>query len=419
MKRFVDANAKIKILLLEGIHPSAQKKLEAAGYSVKMLNTALSENELIEQAKGFQLLGIRSKTQINAKTLDALTDLIGIGAFCIGTDQIDLGEANRLGIPVFNAPHANTRSVAEMVIAQMINLSRRLGDANIKAHQGGWLKSAVGSFEIRGKTLGIVGYGHIGSQVSVLAEALGMKVLFFDVLKKLPLGNAQNAGTLENLLKAADFVTLHVPDTALTLNMINAKTITHMKKGAYVINASRGRVVDVPALAAAITNQHIAGAAIDVFPKEPANNKESFESELRNLSNVILTPHIGGSTEEAQEAIGSEVGDSFLKHLLAGSTYGAVNFPQIEFPGELNTSAETKVVRILNCHKNVPGVLKSINALISESGVNIKKQTLSTDQSVGYLVVDIEIKTASSLPNELAKKIAGLDTSILTRVIAG
>lgn len=398
-----------KILLLEGIHPSAVERLEASGFEVELEQTAFSEDELIERLKkGYIGLGIRSKTQVLSSTFKQQTGLLALGAFCIGTNQVDLETSNQLGIPVFNAPYSNTRSVAELVIAEMIALSRRLGDINTLAHRGEWMKSAKGSKEVRGKTLGIVGYGHIGSQVSVLAESMGLRVKFFDVIKKLPMGNALPAESLEELLRESDFVTLHVPETPLTRNMLGREEMRIMKRGAYLINASRGTVVDIPALKEFLVMQHIAGAAIDVFPVEPENNNQKFESEIQGLPNVILTPHIGGSTEEAQEAIGQEVAESLIRYLRYGQSLGAVNFPNIDAP--LVPDAH----RLVNVHKNVPGVLSEINSIVSKAGANIKAQYLSTDPHIGYLVMDMEKADADIV----AKQVKQLATSICTRVLS-
>lgn len=398
---------KLKVLLLENIHPSAAQSFQSSGASVHSEVGALSEDELIQKLKQFDVLGIRSKTQLTKKVLESAPHLTAIGAFCIGTNQIDLDTANRLGVPVFNAPYSNTRSVAELVIAEMIALSRQLGDANTAAHKGQWLKSANGSFEVRGKTLGIVGYGHIGSQVSVLAESLGLKVLFFDVIKKLPLGNAESVDTLTELLKRADFVTLHVPENQTTHLMIAKSELHLMKKGAYLINASRGSVVNIADLAAALKSGHVKGAALDVFPEEPKNNKEIFVTEVQNLPNVILTPHIGGSTEEAQESIGKEVSDSLIAYSVRGMTLGAVNFPKLEIP------PMREGVRVLNVHKNVPGVLGEVNGIVSKQKANIRAQYLSTDSHIGYLVMDLEDCNVKVL----AEQIQSLKTSIKTWVL--
>ena len=397
-----------KILLLEGIHPIAKERLSEQGFDVSTVDHALSENELIEKLPGYDAVGIRSKTHITQKVLEACSHLKAIGTFCIGTNQVDLLFSNQSGVPVFNAPYSNTRSVAELVIGLMISLSRRLGDVNSGAHKGQWDKSAKGSFEIRGKTLGIIGYGHIGTQVSVLAEGMGLNVIYYDIIKKLPLGNANGLESLNALLAASDFVSLHVPETNETKNLIQKTQLAQMKKGSYLINASRGSVVDINALAESIKSGHIAGAAVDVYPKEPASRQETFTSELQNLPNVILTPHIGGSTEEAQESIGREVSESFIQYLKNGSTNGSVNFPQIS-PG---VKAEG-TFRLINIHKNVPGVLKEINDIISSSGANIKAQFLATDSNVGYVVIDSE----TALGSEFVGKIEALDTSIKTYLV--
>lgn len=397
----------IKILLVENIHPIAKTRLEEEGFKVDLMSHSPTESELISLLSGYQALGIRSKTEVTANVLEKSSQLLAIGAFCIGTNQIAVKNANRSGVPVFNAPYSNTRSVAELVIAEMIALSRQLGDRSALAHKGEWMKSAEGSREIRGKTLGIVGYGHIGSQVSILAEALGMKVLFYDVVKKLPLGNALAVNSLEELLMKSDFVTLHVPETRVTKDMISAREIKQMKKGSYLINASRGTVVVIDDLVAALKDKHLAGCAIDVFPVEPASNKDKFVSPLQGLSNVILTPHVGGSTEEAQYAIGLEVAESFIRYLKIGSTSGAVNFPSVDLP--VHQGAH----RILNVHRNEPGVLGEINSVVSEAGANIMAQYLSTDPNIGYLVMDVEKADAAPL----CEKIRKLSRSIRTRIV--
>jgi D-3-phosphoglycerate dehydrogenase len=399
---------KTRILLVENIHPVAKEELEKEGYQVDLLAHAPSEEELIKLLPAYGALGIRSKTEITKKVLDAAQSINTIGCFCIGTNQVDLVAAKGQGIAVFNAPHSNTRSVAELVIAEMIALSRQLGDRNTKAHEGEWVKSAEGSKEVRGKTLGIVGYGHIGSQVSVLAESMGLKVCFYDAIKKLPLGNARVMSTLEELLQESDFVTLHVPEIPETMNMIGEKELSQMKKGSYLINASRGTVVVIEALVSALKAKHIAGCAVDVFPVEPSSNKEKFSSPLQGLSNVILTPHIGGSTEEAQKNIGIEVAESFRRFLKIGSSSGAVNFPNVDLPVKQGTS------RILNVHRNEPGVLGEINGIISKAGANIEGQFLSTDDKIGYLVMDVH----SSQADQLASDINKLSRSIRTRVVS-
>lgn len=397
----------LKILLVENIHTVAREALVAEGFQVDLISHAPSEDELIKMLPNYDVLGIRSKTQITEKVLKLNPHLVTIGCFCIGTNQVDLKTAGDLGIPVFNAPHSNTRSVAELVIAEMVSLSRQLGDRSMKAHTGDWQKSAEGAHEVRGKTLGIVGYGHIGSQVSVLAEAMGLKVVFFDVVKKLPLGNAESKSSLEELLKVSDFVTLHVPETSETKDMMGAREMALMKKGSYLINASRGTVVVIEALVEALKSKHLGGCAIDVFPVEPASNKEKFTSPLQGIPNVILTPHIGGSTEEAQTAIGVEVAESFRRYLKIGSSSGAVNFPNVDLPVKDGTS------RILNVHKNEPGVLGEINGLISKAGANIEGQYLSTSAKIGYLVMDLQSSQAKALAGEIEK----LSRSIRTRVV--
>jgi D-3-phosphoglycerate dehydrogenase / 2-oxoglutarate reductase len=398
---------KKKILLVEGIHPGAKTRLENQGFYVELENVGLSSEELMKRAGGFHAIGVRSKTQITKNIIDFVPDLETIGCFCIGTDQVDLDFANKKGIPVFNAPYSNTRSVAELVVCEMIALSRRLADRSAQMHKGVWTKSASGSNEVRGKTLGIVGYGHIGSQLSVLAESMGVQVIYYDIVKKLPLGNARSCDTLGECLQRADFISLHVPDTPLTNKMIGANELGLMKNGAYLINASRGTVVDIPSLAEALRKKHIAGAAVDVFPIEPASNKERFISEIQELENVVLTPHIGGSTEEAQEAIGLEVAESFIKYFYTGATTGAVNFPQ------LDVHTPKDFPRILNIHANVPGVLGAVNSIISDLKGNIVAQHLSTDRHVGYLIMDVGIQNVI----EAEKKIAALKTSIRTRVL--
>jgi D-3-phosphoglycerate dehydrogenase len=397
----------VKILLLENIHPAAKTRLEEEGFSVDLLAHSPTESELTTSLKNYQALGIRSKTEITEKIISANPQLVVIGCFCIGTNQVDLEKANAFGIPVFNAPHSNTRSVAEMVIAEMISLSRQLTERSMLAHRGDWMKSAEGSKEVRGKTLGIVGYGHIGSQLSVLAEAIGMRVVFYDVVKKLPMGNAKSSNSLSECLSKADFVSMHVPETPQTKNLIGAKELASMKKGSFLINASRGTVVVIDDLVAALKSKHLGGCAIDVFPVEPSSNKEKFKSPLQELSNVILTPHVGGSTEEAQYAIGLEVAESFIRYLKIGSTSGAVNFPQVDLP--VHSGAR----RILNVHRNEPGVLGEINSIVSKAGANIQAQYLSTDQKIGYLVMDVEKANAQPLADEIKK----LSRSIKTRIV--
>ena len=399
----------LRILLLENIHPAAQEVLSDAGYDVQMVKHSPKESELKQMLKNVEVLGIRSKSQITAPILQSAPHLYMIGAFCIGTDQVDLEAANRLGVPVFNAPYSNTRSVAELVMSEVVALSRQLAERSMQAHRGVWLKSADGSHEVRGKTLGIVGYGHIGSQVSVLAEAFGMRVIFYDVVKKLPLGNSRATPSLSALLGDSDFVSLHVPDTAQTRGMLAARELALMRPGSHLINASRGSVVNIQDLSVALRSGHIAGAAIDVFPQEPSSNDEKFVSELQGISNVILTPHIGGSTVEAQEAIGREVAASIVAYLQKGVTRGAVNFPNVDLP-VLHEDSH----RILNVHQNVPGVLGEINGIVSDLGVNIQAQYLSTDSKIGYLVMDV----AKGKTEIAARGIQELTTSIKTRVLS-
>jgi D-3-phosphoglycerate dehydrogenase len=397
----------IKILLLENIHPVAAEAFRQEGFAVETVKSSLPEGELIERVADVHILGIRSKTQVTPAIIDAGKRLLAIGAFCIGTNQIALAHANKRGVPAFNAPFSNTRSVAELIMAEVVMLSRHLGDRSREVHEGRWRKVAVGSHEVRGRTLGIVGYGHIGSQVGVLAEAFGMRVVFYDVVAKLPMGNNRAMPTLQALLEASDFVTLHVPETPQTKNMIGRTEISHMKPGACLLNASRGTVVEIDALADGITRGHVGGAAVDVYPDEPEGNSDAFVSQLRGLPNMILTPHIGGSTEEAQEAIGREVSAALAKWINQGSTLGAVNFPHVDLP--ITKGAH----RILNIHKNVPGVLRDINKIVSDRNANIRAQHLSTDSEIGYLVMDLD----QDLSQDVKKDIAALPTSIRTRIL--
>ena len=401
----------MRILLTENIHEIAKKTLTDVGYKVDLIKHAPSEEEYNQILKNYDFLGIRSKSELTENILEKNQHLLAIGAFCIGTNQIDLKKANHIGIPVFNAPHSNTRSVAELVIAEMIALSRQLGDRSSLAHQGEWVKSAEGSREVRGKTLGIVGYGHIGSQVSILAEAFGLKVVFYDVIKKLPLGNAKSMTNLDDLLMVSDFVSFHVPETPATANMMTEKQFVKMKKGSYLINASRGTVVNIEDLVQALKSEHLAGCAIDVFPQEPASNKEKFKSPLQGLKNVILTPHIGGSTEEAQYAIGLEVAESFRKFIQYGTTAGAVNFPNIDL------HEKTNVTRITNVHRNEPGVLGELNGFISEAKANIQAQYLSTDHKIGYLVTDLELDQSIMSAKDLMQKFEASKRNIKTRIV--
>ena len=397
----------IRILLVENIHPIAKDRLTDEGFQVDLLPHAPTEEEFLKILKNYQALGIRSKSELTSKILNLNSELLTIGCFCIGTNQVDLLSAKNVGIPVFNAPHSNTRSVAELVIAEMISLSRQLGDRNLKAHKGEWIKSTEGSKEVRGKTLGIVGYGHIGSQVSILAEGMGLKVVFYDTSKKLPLGNAQSMPTLNDLLKISDFVTLHVPESNETKDLMGKNQFKIMKKGSFLINASRGSVVVIDDLVESLKSKHLSGCAVDVFPIEPASNKEMFTSPLQGLDNVILTPHIGGSTEEAQKAIGLEVAESLTRFLKIGSSLGAVNFPNVDLPVKKGTS------RFLNVHRNEPGVLGEINGILSKAGANIEGQYLSTDEKIGYLVMDVHSSHADHLVDEIGK----LSRSIRTRLV--
>ncbi|MFO0756983.1 MAG: phosphoglycerate dehydrogenase [Byssovorax sp.] len=396
-----------RVLLLENIHPGARARFETEAFEVETRSAALKEDELIEALKGVHLLGIRSKTHVTAKVLERAEQLISVGCFCIGTNQVDLATANRRGIPVFNAPFSNTRSVAEMIIGELIVLARQLGDRSRELHQGTWKKIAKGSFELRGKTLGIVGYGHIGQQLGVLAESLGMRVIYHDIVTKLPMGNTKPMASLDALLEESNFVTLHVPATPETQWMIGEREIARMKKGSYLLNASRGTVVVIPALAAALKSGHLAGAAVDVYPEEPEGNSDGFRTELQNLPNVLLTPHIGGSTEEAQEAIGREVSHSLSQFMTTGATTSAVNFPKVELPPYRGTH------RVLNVHKNVPGVLRDVNKIASDLDANIDAQFLSTDANIGYLIMDLE----GDVSTEMKRRIDELPTNIRTRVL--
>ena len=376
---------KIKFVLLEGVHESAVEALNAAGYTnIDYVKTALAEPELIERIQDAHFVGIRSRTQLTPKVFENAPKLIAVGCFCIGTNQVNLKAAQAHGVVVFNAPYSNTRSVAELVIAEAILLLRGIPEKNAACHRGGWIKSAVGSYEIRGKTLGLVGYGAIGSQVSVLAESLGMRVMFYDVVSKLPMGNASQCKTLKELLGQADIVSLHVPELASTQNLMNKEALSQMKPGAILLNASRGTVVDIDALAEAIESKHLAGAAIDVFPTEPKGNDEEFVSPLRAFDNVILTPHIGGSTMEAQENIGVEVATKLIKYSDNGTTISSVNFPEVALP------TQTNVHRLLHVHKNVPGIMRAINQVFSDNDINVTGQYLQTNDNVGYVVIDVE-----------------------------
>ncbi len=381
---------KIRILFLENISDAAVKKFKQQGYAnVEKLSKALTEEELIKEIKDVHILGIRSKTKITAPVLEAAKKLQAIGCFCIGVNQVDLKAATKNGVTVFNAPYSNTRSVAELVIGNAIMLIRRIPDKNRAAHEGIWNKEAKGSYELRGKTIGIIGYGNIGTQVSVLAEALGMKVLFYDVETKLPLGNAEDAKSLKELVSKSDVITLHVPETAQTKNLINKNVLKYFKKGSILINYARGEVVDLDVLAKYIQDGHIAGAAIDVFPWEPEKNGDRFETPLQNLPNVILTPHIGGSTEEAQENIGEDVSNKLFNFLEKGISNGSHTVPALALPPQEGSH------RILHIHYNVPGVLSEINTQLSKYKINILAQYLKTNDEIGYVVLDVDKKLSS------------------------
>jgi D-3-phosphoglycerate dehydrogenase len=400
--------SRIKILLLENISDSAVEELKASGYAdIKRLSGALSEADLIREIRGVHLLGIRSKTRVTEKVLMKADKLLAIGAFCIGVNQIDLKAATEKGIAVFNAPYSNTRSVAELVVSLCVVLIRKIADKNAAAHRGVWLKDATGAFELRGKTLGIVGYGNIGSQVSVMAEALGMNVVYYDVLTKLPHGNAKQIRDLKALLKQSNIVTLHVPSDATTRNMINAETLAQMPKGAILLNYSRGDVVDLNALKKFIESGAISGAAIDVFPDEPEKNGDEFSCNLQNLPNVILTPHVGGSTEEAQANIGLDVTAKLINYTELGTSNGSHTVPELNLPPQAATH------RILHIHENVPGVLGEINSRLSASGINILGQYLKTNEQIGYVILDID-NELSKEAFEILKQIRG---TIKTRMV--
>jgi len=393
--------SKIRILLLEGVHQSAIDTLNAAGYTnIEYLTHSLGEAELIEKIADVHFIGIRSRTQLTEKVFAAAHKLVAVGCFCIGTNQVDLKAATRRGIAVFNAPFSNTRSVAELVLAEAILLLRGVPEKNAKAHMGKWLKSAKNSFEIRGKKLGIIGYGNIGTQLSVLAEALGMEVYFYDVVSKLPLGNATQVGTLQELLNIADVVSLHVPETPATKYMFKAEQFAQMKPGSILINASRGTVVDIDALADTLRSGKLLGAAIDVFPVEPKSNEEEFVSPLRGFDNVILTPHVGGSTQEAQENIGREVAEKLIMYSDNGTSVSSVNFPEVALPSHPDQH------RLLHIHKNVPGVMSEINQVFSENGINICGQYLQTREDIGYVVIDVD-KAYSELALEKLRQVKG------------
>ena len=401
---------KIKVLLLENIHKNAVELFKRNGYgSVELIHEALDADALKKKIKNVHILGIRSRTKLTKDVLQAAEKLMTVGCFCIGTNQVDLLAAKRMGIPVFNAPYSNTRSVAELVIAEIIMLFRGIPQRSWGAHEGEWDKSVKGAREIRGKVVGIVGYGHIGTQLSVIAEAMGMQVRFYDVIEKLALGNAQACRSLDELLSIADVVTMHVPETPETKNMMNAARLKKMKKGAYLINAARGTVVEIPALAELVKSGHIAGAALDVFPKEPSSPEEKFKSPLQGLRNVILTPHIGGSTEEAQVNIGGEVAEKLVKYSDNGSTLGAVNFVEAALPTQAN------VTRFMHIHHDEPGVMANILQVFSRRNMNIAGQYLRTDGEIGYVVTDVSGKI--EMGADIRKELAEIPGTVRTRFL--
>lgn len=410
---------KIEVVLLEGVHAEGVGLLDREGFSVRAEPNALVGDELRDAISTAHLVGIRSKTQLTPELLETAGRLLAVGCFCIGTNQVAIDEAATAGIPVFNAPFSNTRSVAELTIAEIIMLSRRTFERSSAMHAGRWIKSADRSHEVRGKTLGIVGYGHIGSQVSVLAEAMGMRVCYYDLASKLPLGNAERCESLGELLKRSDFVTLHVPATATTERLIGPGELGTMKLGAHLINNARGSVVDLDALASSLRSGRLGGAALDVFPDEPAGKDAEFDSPLRGLENVILTPHIGGSTIEAQANIAREVATKLLRFVNNGSTSGAVNVPELDLPEQPKPDAgksaadDRRPHRILHFHRNVPGVLSKVNRAISDLGVNVVSQRLETRGPVGYVVLDVDPSNAA----ELTARMDDIDETIRTRVL--
>lgn len=400
--------SKIKFVLFEGVHQNALDVLHAAGYTnIDYYKKALDGEALIEAIKDAHFIGLRSRTHLTKEVLEKAPKLVAIGCFCIGTNQVDLAAAKQRGIPVFNAPFSNTRSVAELVLGEIILLMRQVAKANMEVHRGVWNKSASGANEVRNKKLGIIGYGHIGSQLSVIAESLGMNVYFYDIENKLPLGNAQQVASLEELLSSCDVISLHVPENDSTKNLMNKERIDQLKEGAVLINAARGTVVDIDALAARLADGSLRGAAIDVFPEEPASINDPFESPLRQFDNVILTPHIGGSTAEAQANIGTEVANKFVKYSDNGSTLSAVNFPEVSLP------VHTKAKRLLHIHENRPGILNKINQVFVDLNVNIASQFLQTDPKIGYVVIDVELDDAHAALEQLK----AIDGTIKARVL--
>lgn len=410
MKKTSFPKQDIRVLLLEGISRSAVDTFAAAGYTtVELHEKALPVDELKRRIAEAHLVGIRSRTQLSADVLTEAKRLIAVGCFCIGTNQVDLAAAQAQGVPVFNAPYSNTRSVAELVIGETIMLMRRIPQKNAECHRGGWSKSAAGSYEVRGKTLGVIGYGHIGTQVGLLAESLGMQVLFYDIETKLALGNARSAAGLDDLLARADAVTLHVPETPATRLMFGAEQFARMKKGSVFLNAARGTVVDVDALADALRSGHLAGAAVDVFPVEPQGNNDPFQSPLIGLENVILTPHVAGSTLEAQDNIGVEVAAKLIRYSDNGSTLSAVNFPEVTLPGHPTSH------RLLHIHRNVPGMLSRINEIFSRENINIDGQFLQTNATIGYVVADVT--TTEAQTTALREALAAIPGTLRTRML--
>ncbi|MDN3681707.1 phosphoglycerate dehydrogenase [Vibrio tapetis subsp. quintayensis] len=399
---------KIKILLLEGLHPSSVEVFQAAGYTnIEYHKGALDQDELLEAVKDAHFIGIRSRTNLTQEVFDAAEKLVSVGCFCIGTNQVNLTAAAKRGIPVFNAPFSNTRSVAELVLGQILLLLRGIPEKNALAHRGIWKKSADNSYEARGKRLGIIGYGHIGTQLGIIAENLGMRVYFYDIENKLSLGNATQVHTMSELLNKCDVITLHVPETAETKDMMGEAEFARMKPGSIFINAARGTVVDIPALCSVLESRHLAGAAVDVFPVEPGTNKEAFESPLMKFDNVILTPHVGGSTQEAQENIGVEVAGKLAKYSDNGSTLSSVNFPEVSLPTHRGTS------RLLHIHQNRPGILTQINTIFAEAGINIAGQYLQTSAEMGYVVIDVEVDRSEEALVQLKK----IDGTIRARIL--
>jgi D-3-phosphoglycerate dehydrogenase len=408
MRRYSLDKSKIKVLLLEGIHENAIRCFRENGYSdIEYFKEALSGDKLENKLQQTHIVGIRSRTELRKNLLFKSPRLFAIGCFSIGTNQVDIMDAKMLGIPVFNAPFSNTRSVAELVIAECIMLMRGIPEKNALAHNKIWMKSLTNSVEVRGKTLGIIGYGHIGSQVSILAESLGMNIFYFDIEKKLSLGNAKAVASLDDLLKIADTITIHVPSTELTRNMISKEQVARMKKGACLINASRGDVVDYKAVADGLRTKHLAGVAADVFPREPVSNDEPFENDLQEFDNVILTPHIGGNTLEAQANIGLEVAEKLVKYSDTGSSIGAVNFV------EISLQPHTSKQRFLHIHENVPGVLREVNNFFSSRGINISAEYLQTDPDIGYVIIETE----SELDSSVIKDLKNIPHTIRARIL--